>query len=102
MNRAALFHIAHTLDHGRATHVRCKATLQRVRELSITRVQRLVVVAVAGVACDYPKCTTLDLRNELTSGLHASDDPVLRQEVRHIWQAQLERSHLPWPALASE
>lgn len=53
-------------------------------------------------ARDYPKCATPDLRNEWTNGLHASDDLVLRQEVRHIWQALLKRPHLPWPAHASE
>lgn len=50
-------------------------------------------------ARDYPNCQVLDMRTELTRGLHESNDPVVLQEVHRIWQTVIERTDLPWPAL---
>jgi ADP-heptose:LPS heptosyltransferase len=49
---------------------------------------------------DYPNCRVLDVRTELTDGLHESDDPMVLREVDRIWQTIVGRSDLPWPALA--
>jgi ADP-heptose:LPS heptosyltransferase len=52
-------------------------------------------------ARDYLHCRVLDMRTELTNGLHESADPTVLQEVHRIWQAILERKALPWPARTS-
>ena len=46
---------------------------------------------------DYPFCQVLDMRSELTNGLHESDDPGLLREVDRIWRGIIERTELPWP-----
>ncbi|MGN6528380.1 MAG: ADP-heptose--LPS heptosyltransferase [Burkholderiaceae bacterium] len=51
-------------------------------------------------ARDYPHCRALDVRTELTDGLHESGNPAVLREVRRIWRAILGRTDLPWPDLA--
>jgi ADP-heptose:LPS heptosyltransferase len=51
-------------------------------------------------ARDYPNCQVLDVRTEVTNGLHESDDPVVLSEVHRIWRSIAKREDLPWPALA--
>jgi len=52
-------------------------------------------------ARDYQHCRVLDVRTELTNGLHQSEDPEVLQEVRRIWRGLVGRSDLPWPAPAT-
>lgn len=47
---------------------------------------------------DYPNCEVLDMRTELTHGLHESNDPAVLRQVGRTWQAIVERPDLPWPA----
>ena len=51
-------------------------------------------------ARDYSNCRVLDVRTELTDGLHESNDPTVLQEVHRIWRSIAGREELPWPALA--
>jgi ADP-heptose:LPS heptosyltransferase len=51
-------------------------------------------------ARDYAKCRVLDVRCDLTNGLHASEDPGVLREVDRIWGALAKREDLPWPVLA--
>lgn len=51
-------------------------------------------------ARDYPNCRVLDVRCELTDGLHDSNDPTVLREIHRIWGTIVERADLPWPALA--
>ena len=51
-------------------------------------------------ARDYTHCKVLDVRCELTNGLHESNDAKVLREVHRIWGTIVDRADLPWPALA--
>jgi hypothetical protein len=53
-------------------------------------------------ARDYPNCIAVDVRCELTDGLHESDDPEMLREVHRIWGSVVARGKLPWPAPRTE
>jgi hypothetical protein len=50
-------------------------------------------------ARDYLHCHALDMRTELTDGLHESNDSAVLQQVRQTWQTLVKRATLPWPAV---
>lgn len=61
-----------------------------------------IFVSIDPLLCarDYPSCRVVDVRTELTDGLHESSDPTVLQAVPYLWRSIVEREDLPWPTLA--